>query len=301
MTLVGATAIAALGLVACGTAKPEAQTVSSPDLAAVESKAQSIFVAIGGTGQQREAVHYLEDQQLNAAFLACMKTNGQPVKKEFLTLWQGWTPNPTSLRWMGILGVRPSQLALANAEAAHAEDPLEGPAAARVESAEYQEALASCDAAGDGQVVDLGNLPGKPEGSDELMTDFLKLLEETDANLGEIDPYYKCMSDAGVSITPTSDLEGVSALYEQLLNQQPQPPLPGEAASAAWTEYLRTEQAAVTADASCRASKNEEGLALLSPQLDAFAQDHSAELETLVDAWDSTLARAQAEGMPETS
>lgn len=291
--------LVALALGGCGEGENSVVARDSVfDEAAVQQRADALYLTIGGSGEQREAVHFLTFKELNSDFVRCMADSGQPVIAEFVTLWSGWTPNPTSARWMGKLGVLPSRLTAANADAAYLEQPLSGTEAERVHAAEYQEAMTRCSDEGDGQVVDLGELPGRPEGADELMAEFARMVENADDSLGPINPYYECMSASGVEVEPHDGLEGVQALYDQLASLRPLPPRPGHDASQSWNKYLQSEAQAVEADATCRADMNARGLAELAGDLEAFEADHREELRLLAEEWDATLARATALGIP---
>ncbi|MFT3872308.1 MAG: hypothetical protein QM714_06615 [Nocardioides sp.] len=193
-----------------------------------------IYTAIGGTAAQREALHFLEEKELNAGYLDCMASNGEPMQLKFVTLWSGFSPNPSAGRWMGRLDVRPSVMALANSEAAHLEHEPPPPPDSREATEEFQNTMRSCLQKNQEVVVDDEAL-GKPA-TGELNAEFHMLIEDVDQSLGPIDPYNECMKQAGFDVTSRDDgdLEGWNALYDLLSSRQPRAPERSAGGAVTW-------------------------------------------------------------------
>lgn len=197
---------------------------------------------------------------------------------------------------MGVLGWKPSTMALANADAARAEQSLPQ-AGSQEASLEYQEAVESCQSE-DNPVVDLGNQPGVPDGSADLTAEFNKMIWSVDDELGPIDPYEECLAAAGIRYQDVADgAGGWQGLYNYLVGKLPEPPLSDEEPSAEWNSYLRLEAHALEADRDCRAEKYREGLAMLSPMLNDFAAKHAEELTRMAGQWDATVVTAKRQGL----
>lgn len=289
--------LAVLSLGGCGTqtgvttdsADPSG-TKASP--AQTQAHADALFEAIAGDAVEREAVHFLEFEQLNRSFNECMAGKGFQVPSGYLPIWTGYQANGTSGEWMGALGRKPSTMALATAESTRAEYEAVDPESV-VATDGYQEAVAGCST--DEPVVDLGNRPGVPDGAEDLRVAFRDLVESVDAKLGPIDSYRKCMNEAGFDL-PAGGAQGWQGLYNYLTGKMPLAPLPGEKPDALWSQYLELESAALSADATCRTEKYQEGLALLAPLLDKFESAHADEIARVDASWQSTVREASEVG-----
>lgn len=287
---------AALSLLAggCGTqtavdATPEAVD----DTRAIETLADTTLAQIAGTATQREAEHYVVFKELNSAYETCMNDQGIDFTAEYHTLFAGYRPNGTSGVWMGALNRKPSETALANAAAYR--DDMRGQLPADERSAAFVAAQAKCDAttsdSADQQVV-----LGEPGGVD-LEAEFTTMLTGVEEKLGDIAPYTTCMQKAGIDYTTKSDGEqGWAGLYLYLTAQMPTPPLSAEASDTTWQAYLDLERRALAADATCRAAKYAEGLALLAPRIVTFRERYASQLQASQASWTSKLKNAQALG-----
>ena len=282
-----------LGLFACGTA-PTAEPASDAGpvaTSAVEVRANEIFASISGDAVEREASHYLTWKDLNAGYADCMRAAGHSVDLTFLPLWTGWEPDATSASWMGALNRPPSVHARAIAASSRAEL-----GDGRVYSNAFNAASAKCND-GDTETVDLGNIPGQPEGAAELTDEFKQLVHEVDSRLGPIDVYTECMDAEGIDYAKDSGGEqGRQGLYRSLTAEMPYPPLPGTEEPPAWSDYLQRERQALAADNRCRRDRYEQGLRELAPLLDDFEAANRAAISATDRAWDATVAEATEAG-----
>jgi hypothetical protein len=268
--------------------------------AEIQARADAIEEAISGDALEREAAHYLLFEQYNRPFHECMAAKGIKVPSGFLPGWTGYRATGTSGAWMGPLGRKESTAALATEKSRRAGEVWEFGgfgSGSDVFTDEYQTAASACEKTTDGEVVDLGNLPGVPEGYYELGPEFHKLVWAVDEKLGSIQPYVDCMREAGFEVPYEIDgAQGWQALHLWLRGQMPLPPLPREEPKPEWFAYLELEAQALDADAACRSAKYQEGLALLAPMLDEFEAAHAEEI-ALVDAgWQKTVQQAREKG-----
>lgn len=270
----------------------------SVDAASVERQATRIEYATRGTPFQRESEHFLNFLDLNRGFLACLADKGfhVDINANFHPLYQGWTANPTSGRWLGALRRGPSTAALAGAESNQSAEGPPDPGSMEATAA-YQEAATACSQVGTPTQIDDGSGPYEPANSNELSSEFYELLESVDEQLGSIEPYNDCMNEAGIKLDNQRD--GYMALWETLSNSLGAPPLPDQDTSEDWDEYLDFEDKALDADEECRADTYRQGLVLLAPLLSDFEMTHSQDLADLAEQWEQTAARAVAAGMPQ--
>lgn len=263
---------------------------SSDDFSAIEARANDLFTKLSGTGQQREAAHYLAVIDLNADFVECMSRAGYDVDVPFEPIWAGWEPNATAGAWMGQLNEPLSPMALATATSSRSEfEGAQGP--------EYNAAAASCDE--DADPVDPSQLSHEPKGWLDLSSQYLGIVNEVDGKLGPISEYTTCMTAAGIDYRKNSGgAAGWMGLYISLQSTMPPAPAPGEEPTDEWNDYLRREADAMRADADCRRERYHQGLALLAPELDRFETEFGAEIEAMHEQWESVLEEARSLQLP---
>jgi hypothetical protein len=282
----------ALLLAGCSSAAP--LPVGPADATSVESRAATIYTRISGDSQQRDAANYLEWLTINQSYWSCLEGKGFTPIKQFSPLWTGWIANPTSGQWMGSLQVRPSVPALAIAASSRAESSSPGKGSPTADKG-YQDASDSCQS--ENTDVTVGGGPGTPVGAAQLTSDFKKLVEAVDAELGPIDDYRQCMAQVGIDYSSGSEGdEGWQGLYRYLTSELPQAPLEGEEPSQAWRDYLVFETKVLAADESCRGAKYHEGLRRLAPGLEDFASGNAARIDEVAQGWAATVEQARAKG-----
>jgi hypothetical protein len=287
------------GLAACGqqttaSVTAEGRVLSEPEAEAVEEHADRLLAELSGDGSERDAAGFLQFRQANAPVVSCMRAAGYDFRPAFAPVWTGYRPDGTSAGWLGRLGQRPSEQALATADSAQAERAI---AHARP-GAGYETALDRCIASTEGEtIVDLGHQPGVPEDSGELVSEFKEMVFEVDSKLPPIGLYTSCMQREGLDYTVHADgEEGWQGLYLHLTALLPSAPVGGQAPSPAWRRYLELEHEALALDARCRDEQRRTGLSLLGPMLDNFEREHADDLRRSDQAWEDTLAEARRAG-----
>jgi hypothetical protein len=280
-------AVALFGAEGCGeqelpTALNEAQATD------VEGLADWTYQQIWGDAQQKDAGQFLAYHAINDPIQQCMAAQSFAYPAEFHPLWSGYRSNGTSGAWMGHLQEPPSRTEVSLARSRQYElDPERNP---DVDKPGYHEALAECEkSAGDPDAVVI------PPGTEELGSKWTELMASVEEELGSIEPYTECMATAGYDLAAV-DADGQAALYMLLMSRLPNPPLPGEQPSSAWTEYLSYEAEALAADEKCRADRYRQGLAVLEPRLREFRQQHAQDLTASEQAWGNLLSRAERAG-----
>lgn len=282
-------------LAGCGSSPSPTSEQQGVDVAQVEQDAAAIFDALTGTATQREAVHYLQFEALNHGFHECLTGHGQEVSTTFVPIWTGYVSNPTSGAWLGRLNYKPSETALAQRSVALADEAAE--AAARVDASDPEYMAAATECVAETPEVNTNSLPGPPAGAQELTGQFEQLMNEVEEELGPISAYQECMGGLGIDLSSAED-EGWQGLYETLTGEMPRPPDPGDEPSAAWTSYLTYETKAIAADTECRQGKYHQGLGLLSPKLDQFAEEHGDEIQRIAIDWAAAEVAAGKAGLP---
>lgn len=287
-------ALALVGLTGCGTAVGISSAEGQVDTAQVERQAAALYDRITGTGPQREAGHYLQYQGANDAFWACLREHDQQPSSRFVPIWTGYVSSPLYGLWLAPLGQAPSNVALARRTVATADAEAEAAAASDMDSAAYRKAARTCVAIT--PTVDPADLPGKPDGAEELTGTYTELIAGIDARLGPIEDYRQCLAAAGVELADGEE-QGHPALEATLTRLMPTPPAPGEEPSAEWQDYLDLEAEALAADSSCRREQYERGLALLAPELEEFESTHAAEIERVAAGWEELESTAANRGL----
>jgi hypothetical protein len=283
-----------MALSGCGTEtatdEPRTSGNVSAELIDVQRAADEILAEMGGNAEQREARLYLAFKEANDPYEECMQAHGIDFVAKYHTSNVGFLPNGTSGEWMGALQRKPSEIVIANAEAAY--DDATGRLPAKYQTPQFDEAQASCDESRPkNSIMDISPVPSEASAS------YAKMLASVDKELGPIEPYTECMLDAGVDYTKASNGEqGWAGLYMYLSAMIPRPPLPGDEPSKAWSAYLELEQRSLDADTKCRAAQYEKGLELLAPKIDQFREEYGEVLKASQERWEGFATEAKAEG-----
>ena len=259
----------------------------------VEGQADWTYQQIWGDAEQKDAGQFLANAAIQGPIKRCMSERGLTYPAKFTPLWLGYETNGTAGAWMGHLQEAPSTTERLLTEARKLErNPEPNP---DLNKPGYRDAQAECEKlSGDPDKV------VKPPGTQELSGEYsAKVLNPVEDELGSLEPYTKCMGEAGVDLDGL-DAEGYSALYMHLSSSMPGPPLPGEEPSEKWSRFLEYEAEALDADEACRAEKYREGLAILEPRLREFRAENSERLLASERAWVELLQRARAQGYPQT-
>jgi hypothetical protein len=266
---------------------------SPTEATAIEQQAEALVVAISGNASQKEAARFLERTEFLRPYRDCMADAGFASEDVYLPQWAGWTPNATEGIWMGELQYRVSP-AMAGQAALEA-SAYEPARAGSVQDREgYREASDRCVAAVD---PDVGEEAGESAAAQQLLVGYHRLIDDVDSLLGSIEPYARCMAEAGFDYrSVVIDDDGAQGTFLYLSGGAPAAPLPGADPSAEWVAFLTHEQQVLDADEACRGDTYRRGLAMLAPQLAEFEQAHAQELKDLAAGWDRTLAVARANG-----
>jgi hypothetical protein len=254
----------------------------------VEGQADWTYQQIWGDAEQKDGGQFLANTAIQRPIKECMSGRGLTYPAKFTPLWLGYQSNGTSGAWMGHLQEAPSKTEVLLTEAHQLErSPQVNP---DLNKPGYREALAECEKlSGDPDKVVV------PEGTEELGAEFTRLKGAVEDELGSLEPYTKCMAEAGFDLGGM-DAEGWTALYMLLTSKMPDPPLSGQEPTEEWTRYLKMEAEALDADETCRAEKYREGLTVLGPRLRVFRQEHAEQLAASERAWADLLKRAEAQG-----
>jgi len=281
--------IALLALVAALAGCAPAVVPASPaEAAAIEQRAEQVLLSISGDATQREAARFLNRREFFAPYRECLAEAGFVPEDEYLPQYSGWTPNATEGIWMGELQYRlsPAIAGRAALEASAWEPAKPGSVQARKG---YLEASDRCVADFD---LDLGDLPGDPPGSQQLRGEYTSLIAEVDSRLGSIEPYARCMAEAGFDYRPAwPDEDGAQGTIMYLAGKAPTAAVAGET-TPEWTAFVELETRVLDADERCRADTYRRGLAILAPMLEEFRASHEAELAELAEGWRHTVATA---------
>lgn len=285
-----------LALGGCGTAASPRSIVGAQQLA------DRLHQQINGTAIQREAGNYLVWRALNDPVKECMAKAGYKLRPTFFPLEKGLQAkgNGTSgTIWLGEPHLRiVSEQAQGGVLENRAHDAKEAEPATRRQSTDaYQRAAHRCDSKAAAKAGSPESL-AQAKGSEKLSGELNSVIFAVDESLGNPDDYASCMANSGFDVRGGDD-EGYSAMNMYLLRKLPpssQIPAPGESAGSAWTAFLDLEGKVLDADAACRQSEYERGMAELGPKLANFAEVHKAEIAAVVAKWNNMVTQAQREG-----
>ena len=286
--LAGIALVLVLGVPGCGSR--EAPPLSAAERQQAEALLDETYNGIWGTPEQRDAARYLGWRVMTDPIAACMADAGFQYYRYFRPAWAGHQTLGQTGGWLGHLELRQSDLALAAAEQLHEEAARDEEGPAYVQEPEYKSALPTCE----GDMGDPDSI-APPPGAQELSAALRQLISAAEAEVGPLDSYAECMQSAGFNLSGTGE-QGASAVSLFLRGQMPLPPLPGTAASPAWTQFLAFEGRVLDADKACRRAGHDEALDRLAPKLTTFAAEHAEELDDISADWAELEQRAERRG-----
>ncbi|HEY5989552.1 MAG TPA: hypothetical protein VIV12_24710 [Streptosporangiaceae bacterium] len=230
-----------------------------------------------------------------------MAEAGYKLRPRFFPLEKGFQAQGTAgTIWLGEPHRRiVSQQAQGHVLAARGLDAMDAePATGPQSTNAYQRAALRCDSKA---AAKAGSPEGlvQAKGSEKLSGELSSVIFAVDESLGNPDDYASCMAKSGFDVSGGDD-EGYSAMNMYLLRRLPpssEIPAPGESARSAWTTFLDLEGKVLDADAACRQSEYDRGMAELGPKLADFAEAHKVEIAAVTANWNDMVTRAQQEGL----
>jgi hypothetical protein len=256
-----------------------------------------LYATIGGTPVERDAGGLVSYRIEEDPFTTCVRALGvdySPVP--YVEQWANWPSGGASTfstAWLAPLDdpqhLRQVVQSQVTAERAVAADQLAAnqhyQALDATDRAAWDKALSSCSEGGG--YADAWH-PAPYLG---LISNFHATLNDVDAEVAkDAGSYQACMAGHGYSVASYSDL--VAYLEDQLPVDTDIPSI-GQAGGAAWDAWTSLESDAYAADATCRSTLYEEGMALLAPVLQQFEADNAQALVDEQNGWDSLVAEAR--------
>lgn len=283
-----------LVLSGCGHGTETGQPSSAPN---PDAELSALYMRINGDPLHRSMAQFLGWKGANDSVAECMRGQGLSYQPTFVDAWVGHAPVITTeetwtapLHWRVVGQNAQGAVPMNRLLDKLMPPPAEGSPAA---SDEYQRSLAQCQAA-------------SPEPSDDLPRDamaqltrlYAEAIGPAEAAAPPVREYDECMEGAGYDLSASEDggFQGLLELLEARLPPQDQISVAGEEPTSAWSRYLRFEEEALDADASCRAAGHAAAMRLLEPLLVQFTDEHADELASLEQRWASVEQQAREAG-----
>lgn len=271
-----------------------AQSTGSPVGADTAVIFDQLLARIYGSADDRRDADRLMHERMQLAIADCMREEGQDYSPAPYQGVAGGPMVPADVTFAAPLGadfgIAAGKQTVAEGFAA-ATNPGFEDLTDEAERQAYLSALERCADAGAAFQESY-----RPAGQDALSAPFEELLLEAQASeevQGATEDYQACLAQRDVQAASWLDLW--SAAHAQF----PTVELPWEELSmrADWADAVAFEQALAEADAACRGSLRDAGLAATADDVTAFADDHADALLTLDAQWADLRAAAAAAGV----
>ncbi len=292
-----AACVVAASVVGCGASGSAPRATPSPPSAAslaLRYQADAVFEAFDGTVVEREARDRLRAWAVNGAMDVCMAGEGFPEWD-----WSATTgPAPrtdalaTSVLYAAPLAHTTSDSLRDTVQFLRSEEELQSGEPPTGQDPAIDRCLSRRRSAPDDQVGHVS----EPHGVAHLREQWWEMLRGWDVAHGDVTAYDACFADGSEDFSV--DAAEVGAWRAELVRRAPRaddiPPIgvDEDSFAQAWKDFLALEASLEEIDWSCRAEVYETHYAEVSSDVQAFAQDHAAEVAAIAIGWADVVARA---------